>query len=280
MRIHIESRFAFTLPSCGDVLLQFEAAATPEQRIMSCDTRLTDSHHQGWVAAQDGIGERIWIRAEGECEVAYRADVDVTRPSAEIATLASVPHHVLPGEAVQYVFDSSYCPATRFQHFVDAAFGATQGGARIAAIRDWIAGNLSYAPGCSGPETTALDSFVERRGVCRDYAHLLVTMARASAIPARFAACYAPGVTPQDFHAVAEVFLCDPDAPGQGRWQIVDATGMADPAETVIIGIGRDAADVSFLTSFTDSRFRWKTVEVRRQAEGDSTDQTAVEAHG
>jgi transglutaminase-like putative cysteine protease len=91
-------------------------------------------------------------------------------------------------------------------------------------------------------------------------------MARASTIPARYVACYAPGVQPPDFHAIAEVFLSDPETEGGGTWQLVDATGMADPAETVKIGVGRDAADVSFLTSFGPNQFRRSSVEVSRTA--------------
>jgi len=130
-------------------------------------------------------------------------------------------------------------------------------------MRDWIADNFSYEQ-VSTTSTTALDSFVERRGICRDYAHVLVTLARASAIPARYVSCYAPGVDPPDFHAAAEVFLADPTVPGGGAWHIVDATGMADPAETVKIGVGRDAADVSFMTVFGDAKFEDKEVSVRK----------------
>ena len=94
----------------------------------------------------------------------------------------------------------------------------------------------------------------------------MICFARASTIPARFVSCYAPGVEPPDFHAVAEVFLEDQTTPGGGAWYIVDATGMADPAKTVKIGIGRDAADVSFLTSFGFADFGNKSVEVREAA--------------
>jgi hypothetical protein len=52
--------------------------------------------------------------------------------------------------------------------------------------------------------------------------------------------------------------------PGGGTWQLVDATGMADPAETVKIGVGRDAADVSFMTVFGEAKFEDKEVCVRR----------------
>jgi len=90
----------------------------------------------------------------------------------------------------------------------------------------------------------------------------MVSLARASTIPARFVSCYAPGVEPPDFHAVAEVFLADPTIPGGGAWHLVDATNMSNPAQTVKIGIGRDAADVSFMTTFGYADFRDKTVEV------------------
>lgn len=264
MPIKIETSFAFTLEQKTDILLQFEAAAIPEQAIIERNTRMTDAEHCARVAAQDDIGERIWVRAQGDFEVDYTALVRPQRQLPDLAALARMEPHTMPGEAVQYLFDSRYCQADKFQPFVNSEFGGTEGGARIAAIRDWIAEHFSYAPGTSDARTTALDSFVERRGICRDYAHVLVTLARASTVPARFVACYAPGVEPPDFHAIAEVFLDDPETPGGGTWQLVDATKMADPAETVKIGVGRDAADVSFLTSFGPNNFRRSSVKVTR----------------
>ena len=263
MGIDISARFAFSVDRLSDVLLQFEAAAIPEQRILDPNTVMSPAEHIARISAQDGIGERIWLHVEGRFEVSYTARAEVNRMLADVATLARLEPHELPAEAVQYLLDSRYCPADRFQPFVEAEFGTYNGGRRIAAIRDWIAGNFSYEP-VSTSSTTALDSFVERRGICRDYAHVLVTLARASAIPARYVSCYAPGVDPPDFHAVAEVFLADPTVPGGGAWHIVDATGMAGAADTVKIGVGRDAADVSFMTVFGEARFEEKEVWVRR----------------
>ena len=265
MPIAISARFAFSVDRLSDVLLQFEAAAIPEQRIHDARCTMSPAEHIARISAQDDIGERIWLHVNGRFEVSYTATAEVNRLLADVATLARLEPHELPAEAVQYLLDSRYCPADRFQPFVEAEFGGTNGGARVAAIRDWIAGNFSYEP-VSTTSTTALDSFVERRGICRDYAHVLVTLARASAIPARYVSCYAPGVTPPDFHAVAEVFLADPSVPGGGAWQLVDATGMADPAETVKIGVGRDAADVSFMTVFGDARFEDKQVSATKTA--------------
>lgn len=261
--VTITARFAFTTTAPTDVLLQFEAAAIPEQRVISSDCRMSEARHLARVTAEDDIGERIWLDAEGRFEVEYCAKVEVRRLVADIAALPGLAPHDLPGEAVRYLLDSRYCPADSFQSFVAAEFGESRGGARIESIRAWIAGHLTYSPGASDAATDARDTFIERRGVCRDYAHLLVTLARASAIPARYVACYAPGVDPPDFHAVAEVFLADPAIPGGGAWYLVDATDMADPAQTVKIGVGRDAADVSFLTSFGDSEFHGAEVSAR-----------------
>jgi transglutaminase-like putative cysteine protease len=264
MPIEILSRFSFTARQPADVLLQFAAAQIPEQRVLDSRTHLSQAHHVANIPAQDDIGERVWLHLSGRFEVSYSATVEVNRLLADIPTLAKLEPHELPAEAVQYLFDSRYCPAERFQPFVEGEFGNLSGGSRIWAMHNWIAEHLSYSPGSSNPKTTALDTFVERRGICRDYTHLLVTLARASAIPARYCSVYAPGVEPPDFHAVAEVFLADPTTPGGGAWHIVDATGMADPASAVKIGVGRDAADVSFMTAFGEVDFDDKMVAVSK----------------
>ncbi|TCD04118.1 transglutaminase family protein [Erythrobacteraceae bacterium CFH 75059] len=264
MTVSIQSSFAFRLQEPTDVLLQFEAAAIPEQEIVRCETTLSPAEHLARVGAQDNIGQRIWIRATGEFEVGYRATVKPRRLLARLDELERLPPHRLPGHTVPYLFDSRYCAADKFQSFVQAEWGHLDGGARIVAMRDWIAENFTYQAGTSDATTGASDSFIQRCGICRDFAHVMIALTRASAIPARYVACYDPGVNPPDFHAVAEVFLADPTIPGGGAWHLVDATRMADPAQTVKIGVGRDAADVSFMTSFGNAEFLRSRVEVRQ----------------
>ncbi len=84
-------------------------------------------------------------------------------------------------------------------------------------------------------------TLLARQGVCRDYAHLCVALLRALNVPARVAAVYAPGLSPMDFHAVAEAWI-------DGAWQVVDATTLAPRSTLVRIATGRDAADSAFLT--------------------------------
>lgn len=264
MPLQIVTRLDLAFGEETDLLLQIEAAPIPEQLVESAVLELPPVHHMARVPGHNGIGERIWLRHQGELSVEYRANVTPARIIAELPGLPALPPHQLPGETVEYLMDSAYCPAVRFQPFADEEFAGQDGGARIAAIRDWIGAHIRYEFGTSGTHTTALDTFVERRGVCRDFAHLLVTLARASAIPARFASVYAPDVSPQDFHAVAEVFLGNSDGTPGGTWHLVDATGMANAAETAKIGVGRDAADVSFITSYGDVQLQRQEVFVTR----------------
>jgi transglutaminase-like putative cysteine protease len=253
LQINVQLDYHFEQPC--DVLLQIEAAAMAGQTIEDAHISVTQCEHLTRVAAQDHLGERNWLRAQGSMLVDYQATVTLSRAGVDWAALPKAPLHLLPGEAVPYLMPSRYCPSNRFEAFVSEEFGGLKGGAKIAAMRDWIAGHLSYVPGASHAETTALDTFHDRAGICRDYAHLMVAFARAAEIPARVASVYAPGVTPPDFHAVAEVFL-------GGGWHLIDATGMASASDIAIIGIGRDIGDVAFLTAFGPLEMNSQTVSV------------------
>tara|TARA_R110000782_G_scaffold78276_6_gene155316 strand:- start:74900 stop:75676 length:777 start_codon:yes stop_codon:yes gene_type:complete len=255
MKLSIQARLDYTFTDPADVLVQLEAAAIPEQIIIDQHIEFSDYEHFARVPAHNGIGERIWLRVHDQLTIDYHARVEVNRIIADIAGLERIPPHMLPGETVEYLMPSRYCPSDRFQALADAEFGELDGGARIMAMRDWVYTNIAYVSGSSDADTTALDSFVKREGVCRDFAHVMITLARAAGIPARIASVYGLGVEPQDFHAVAEVFL-------SGEWHLIDATGMAHEAGMAKIGIGRDAADVAFLTAYGDATLREQTISV------------------
>ena len=255
MKLSIVAHLDYEFHAPTDALLQLEAAAIPEQTIESAHIHVSDCQHFARVPAQDMIGDRIWISVQGRMTVDYRATVTVNRIVDDCLGLPMVPPHQLPGETVQYLMPSRYCPSDQFQSFVDSEFGTLMGGERVVAMRDWIHNHISYVPGVSSSSTTAIDTFVCRQGICRDYAHVLVSMVRACGIPARIASVYALGVEPQDFHAVAEVFL-------GGEWHLVDATGMAHEGAMAKIGIGRDAADVSFLTAYGAAYMNAQSVSV------------------
>lgn len=257
MKLEISASLNYRLPEPVDLMLQIEAADGAGQRVLDASLDLGAPEYLARVPVAGGICEPIWLRAEGSLRAEYRGLVEIDRPDPEFASLAAVPLHRLPAEAVPYLNESRYCPSNKFHAFVERRFGDHDGGAKIARMRDWIESRFTYVSGSSNSETGALDSFVERRGVCRDYAHVMIALARAAHIPARMASAYAPRVAPQDFHAVAEVFL-------DGDWRPVDATGMARASEMARICVGRDAADISFLTAYRDIEFVSQSVRVKK----------------
>ena len=94
MPIDISARFAFSLDRLSDVLLQFEAAAIPEQRVLDSRCPMSRAEHIARIAAQDGIGERIWLHVDGRFEVNYTARAEVSRMLAD-AVLRGNPGDVL-----------------------------------------------------------------------------------------------------------------------------------------------------------------------------------------
>lgn len=254
MKVQIDVALDYAFETACDVLLQIEVAAYAGQVVETAN--LATGPTLARIAAQDDVGTRTWLRPEGRMQVEYSALVAITRPAPDLAKLPAAALHALPAAAVQYLMPSRYCPSDQFATLVADEFGGLEGGARIAAMRDWIGSHLSYVPGASDASTTAVDTFVARQGVCRDYAHLMIALARAADVPARIVSVYAPGATPPDFHAVAEVFL-------GGGWHIVDPTGMASAADAAVIAIGRDAGDVAFLTAFGALEMNGQSVKVK-----------------
>ena len=243
MRFSIEARLAYQFESEAEVVLLLEAARSPDQAVLS--DRLIISPASDLARLDDSItGERRAVfTANGQMEITYEAEVDVLNRQADLAGAMVTPIRDLPGDALRYLRPSRYCPSERFESFVEREFSQLQGGDKVLAILDWIEGNMDYRIGISDGTTTALDTFVDRAGVCRDFAHLAITLCRAASIPARAMSAYAWKLDPPDMHAVAEVYL-------GGRWRLIDATCKAPVEGLVRVATGLDAADIAFMTIF------------------------------
>lgn len=257
MTLHIHARLDYGFDRPTDVLVQVEAAMLGEQRIEQATLSLPPGCAIRRVAAHGGVGERILTTVAERLTIDYRATVTVTRPVRRLESRRAIPVHALPGETIAFLMPSRYCPSDAFELFAKDAFGGIPADLRAAAIADHVRATITYEAGASHGGTTAADTIAAGRGVCRDFAHVTVTLARAAGIPARVASGYAPGVTPPDFHLVAQLYLED-------GWHIVDATGMTAGDDLAVIGIGRDAADVAFLNSWGDARFLSQSVVVER----------------
>jgi transglutaminase-like putative cysteine protease len=129
-------------------------------------------------------------------------------------------------------------------------FGATPPGwPRVQAICDFVHSHVSFGYHHARATRTAADVVAERRGVCRDFAHLAITLCRCMNIPARYCTGYlgdigvAPEPEPMDFSAWFEVYL-------GGRWYAFDARHNVPRIGRIVMARGRDAADVAFSTTF------------------------------
>lgn len=184
----------------------------------------------------------------GQLKVRYDAVVDINHHIAAPDSVHEVPIAELPAEVLAYLYPSRYCQSDRLRQLANNEFGALrQGYWRVRAIQDWVQRQTKFVSGSSNATTSAIDTVVERVGVCRDFAHLMIALCRAINIPARFATGIDygsdPVFGPPDFHAYVEAFL-------GGRWYLFDPTGMVLPTGLIRLGTGRDAADVSFATIF------------------------------
>lgn len=167
-------------------------------------------------------------------------------------------------EALVALRQSRYCESDRLVGFAATEFpGATDADPYETAVRvsSWVFERLAYASGASDHLDSAVDTLLNGAGVCRDYAHLTIALCRALAIPARLSAVYAPGLSPMDFHAVAEVLVSD-------TWLALDSTRLAPRPELVRIATGRDAADTAFATVLS-GRAELLEVEVFASSDGD-----------
>lgn len=257
MRLSIEVTLDYGLREAADILLQIEVAAMADQRLEHQALTIWSDHGVTAVTGEEGIGQRCWVRADHALMARYEAVVEIARPVLRLDAMRPTPARALTGDLIPYLLPSRYCESDRLEGFVRRRFAGLSGGAMAAALIEWVSTRLTYQSGSSSGLTTALDTFGMRSGVCRDYAHLLVALARAAEIPARCVSAYAPGVDPPDFHAVAELWL-------EGSWHLVDATGMARADEIARVCVGRDATDIAFMTVFGEAQLCDQRVVVHR----------------
>ena len=176
----------------------------------------------------------------GRLHVSYRSVITAALPRSpgSEGVIASGSSTALQTQV--YLRPSRYVPSDHLVGFAQSEFGSgEQVATRIATINDWIRRRISYVPGSSDVHDSAEHTLLTGMGTCRDFAHLGIALCRATGIPARFAAVYAPGLSPMEFHAVFEAFE-------SGRWYVHDATGLAPRPSLVRIATGRDAADTAF----------------------------------
>ncbi|MEZ5297615.1 MAG: transglutaminase family protein [Ilumatobacteraceae bacterium] len=242
-QLQLTSHLRYEVSERTSFAFSIVAARTPHQTVS----------HEGIEIAGDvpwtlepydaGSHQLLRLTADpGELDISYTASVAVDARSAEPDELDEATFDDVPANVLPYLNPSRYCESDRLGGFAFRLFGETPAGfERVRAISDWVHANIVYEAGSTDGSSSATDVLLQRAGVCRDFAHVAITLCRAIGVPARYVSGYGVGVDPQDFHGFFEAYI-------GGDWYLFDPTGMTKANALARIGYGRDAADAPFAT--------------------------------
>lgn len=238
------------------MLLALAPSQTANHRLLESQT--TVYPHQPIHTYQDGFDNQIWrlTAPVGTLEIRYDAIAEVpATPDPAYPDKPKTPVEALPDEAMMFTLPSRHCQSDLFIDEAWRLFGHIEGGwAQVQAVCDWLKTNITYSAG-STSSTTSWDAWTVGRGVCRDFAHLGVSLCRALNFPARYVCGYLPDINvpfdpaTMDFHAWFEVYM-------DGAWHTFDARHNRPRTGRVLIARGRDAVDVALATIYGSSQLR------------------------
>lgn len=202
-----------------------------------------------WVPASeyvDSFGNLVqrYTLPRGASTITVETEVEVEEQIAVDHRAPQVPPALLPDATLVYLLQSRYCPSDKMDERARKIVqGCAPGYPQAERICAWVRENIEYRYGVSEESTCALDTLEQGAGVCRDFAHVAVSLCRSLQLPARVVVGYLYELDPMDMHAWYEVFL-------GGRWYTFDATQQEPRGGRVVVAHGRDIADVAFLSNF------------------------------
>jgi transglutaminase-like putative cysteine protease len=252
MRIHVGSELTFEFKQPTPVIAVLNVHSSRVEDLERPDILVVTP-----VASVDGYRDAFgnwcnrFVAAPGR--VTLKTET-VVRDSGRWDTFdqdaTQLPLPALPSDTIQFLLGSRYCDTSLLSDMAWATFGSLPlGAARVQAIVDFVHNHLTFDYARSRPTRTASEAHRERVGVCRDYAHLAITLLRCLNIPARYCTGYISDVglppphAPQDFAAWIEVFL-------GGRWHAYDPRNNDPRIGRILVARGRDAEDVPLTLTF------------------------------
>ncbi|WP_150306524.1 transglutaminase-like domain-containing protein [Planctomonas psychrotolerans] len=231
MKRSAAAHLEFDVAGAAEIVLSVAVAGSPTRETLLATL---DGTPFALREVLDAHGTRLHVAdcPPGQVVVDYTVEQGGPLPPAEVAEI----------DTLRYVRPSRYCESDTLGPTARSQFSGLAGRALLEAVSSWVGQQLAYVPGSSAPTDGAVQTLLSRRGVCRDFAHLVVTLLRALDVPARLVSVYAPGLYPMDFHAVAEAYF-------DGEWHVIDATALAPRQSLMRIATGRDASDTAFLST-------------------------------
>jgi transglutaminase-like putative cysteine protease len=252
MQIRFGYELVYRCPQPVPMILMLEVHPSRTRDLLRPD-RLTAAPPVPLDRYMDGFGNmctRI-VAPAGGIRLAADAlihDTGLPDPTYEYAQEQAV--ESLPYDALVYLLGSRYCETERLMDEAWRRFGhLAPGWGRVQAVCDFAHQHIAFGYHFARPTKTASEAYTERQGVCRDYAHLAITLLRCLNIPARYCTGYLGdiGVTlpdaPMDFAGWLEAYI-------GGAWHTFDPRNNQRRIGRILIARGRDAADVAISTAF------------------------------
>jgi transglutaminase-like putative cysteine protease len=251
MLVDVGCRFTFDLACPTHAVLMVEPHTSEVERVIhGLMAYSTVVEEQTFVDAFDNRARRLSMPA-GMIDIEYMASVEVPDEvdPADHGAAQTNPAD-LPSWALQFMLPSRYCESDLLSTHAWETFGDTEPGwGRVQAVVDYVHDLIEFDYMKSSVDHTAVSVLRDKTGVCRDFTHLGIALCRALNFPARYVGGYLPDIevpdpgSPMDFCAWMEVLL-------DGRWYTFDVRNNQRRKGRVVVGRGRDAADVAMLTSF------------------------------
>jgi transglutaminase-like putative cysteine protease len=252
MRLRIGYDIAYECPQITPMLLLLRVHPSRENDLLAPDSIVTEPSVpiQSYLDGFGNLCSRLtapsgFFRMKSDTIIAASPVQDLVMPHAE-----QIDVRQLPSEHFVYLLASRYCETDRLTSLAWSLFGATAPGwARVKAICNFVHQHIHFDYMKADPTKSACDVYQERSGVCRDFAHLAIAFCRCMNIPARYCTGYLGDIgvpkdpAPMDFSAWFEAYL-------DNRWYTFDARHNRPRIGRVLIGRGRDAADVPLSNSF------------------------------
>ena len=206
------------------------------------------------IDAFGNVGTRI-VAPGGRITMAADFTIaDHGTPDDQAPEARQIPVQDVPDDVLVFLLGSRYCDTDKLSQTAWSLFGgAPEGWARVQAIVDYTHERIRFDYQRADATRSAHDAFMQREGVCRDFAHLAITLCRCMNIPARYATGYLGDIgvpkdpAPMDFSAWFEVYLHGPEGP---RWYTFDARHNRPRIGRIVMARGRDATDCALTTSF------------------------------
>jgi len=265
MKFEVKSDLSYSVNGPTTFIFNIHALNTGSQKVIKEELKVSPAIETEEFTAHDGSSRffRVKLHQKTAFDVAYTATVEMNYELIdESASAKKVPIVELDSYIASFLYPSRYCQSDMLMKFSFKQFGHLPSlYDKVLAINEWVNRNIEYASGSTNSKTSATDTILERVGVCRDFAHLGISLCRALSIPARYFTGYAFQLEPQDFHACFEAYI-------DGNWIVFDPTGLAPLNGLVKIANGRDAADAAVASIFGNAVGTSMSVECNALGDG------------